>query len=412
MDSGRFAIVVWPAAIGRLVPAAVSRLLALLLTAVVLATPGAVRAETQDDDLFQVNGIRVDETDQTAAAARMKALAAGERRAWEVLVNRLVDPAQRARMAALPNVGDAVKDFSVIDEKVSAVRYIATLNYTFRPDAVKRLLGGRSARFAVTRSKPVLVVPVLAAAPAGPPGDAGATWREAWRTAARNRGLVPLRIAPADSSDAGLTGTDPGGVDRSRLADLARRSDAENAVLTLATITAAADGGNRLLKVSSTRYPATGPGQPLPDKTLPLGAPENDAAVFNDAAAAVAQDIETIWRRGNAVSTKAVSATTVQVQTLTIEDWVAMRRRLNELPQVERVQVVAVGREYATVVISYPGGADDLAAAMAKKGLAMRNDGGQWKVVDAASLPPSEEPPPTDDAWSTAPPPAEAEPVQ
>ncbi|MFO1146308.1 MAG: hypothetical protein U1E33_07095 [Rhodospirillales bacterium] len=104
----------------------------------------------------------------------MKALAAGERRAWEVLVSRLVDPAQRARMAALPNVGDAVKDFSVIDEKVSAVRYIATLNYTFRPDAVKRLLAGRSARFAVTRSKPVLVVAVVTStAPAGRPGDAG-----------------------------------------------------------------------------------------------------------------------------------------------------------------------------------------------------------------------------------------------
>ena len=58
MDSGRFAIVVWPSAIGRLV--------AMLLAAIVLATPGQGRAQAQDDDLFQVNGIRVDETDQTA----------------------------------------------------------------------------------------------------------------------------------------------------------------------------------------------------------------------------------------------------------------------------------------------------------------------------------------------------------
>lgn len=403
MDSGRFAIVVWPSAIGRLV--------AMLLAAIVLATPGQGRAQAQDDDLFQVNGIRVDETDQTAAAARMKALAAGERRAWEVLVGRLVDPAQRARMVTLPNVGDAVKDFSVIDEKVSAVRYIATLNYTFRPDAVKRLLAGRSARFAVTRSKPVLVAPVLATAPAGQPGDAGTAWRDAWRTAARNRGLVPLRVASTDGGDTGLIGADAAGIDRSRLADLARRNDAEDAVVTLATVTAAADGTNRLLKVSSTRYPATGPSQPLPDRTFPLGAPENDAAVFNDAAAAVVQDIETVWRRGNAVSTKAVSTTTVQVQTLTIDDWVAMRRRLNELPQVDRVQVVAVGREYATVAISYPGNADDLVAALAKRGLAMRNDGGQWTVVDAASLPPPEEPAADDPSAATASP-AEVEPAQ
>ena len=118
--------------------------------------------------------------------------------------------------------------------------------------------------------------------------------------------------------------------------------------------------------------------------------------MFNDAAVAVAQDVETVWRRGNAVSTKAVSTTTVRVPTLTLEDWVAMRRRLIELPQVEQVQVVAVDREYATVAISYPGGADDLAAALSRRGLAMRSDNGQWLVSDAATLPPPEELPSPD----------------
>ena len=88
MDSGRFAIIVWHAGTGWLTA---------LLAVIVLAWPAAVHAQAQDDDLFQVSGIRVDETDQTAAAARMKALAAGERRAWEVLVGRLVDPAQRRK---------------------------------------------------------------------------------------------------------------------------------------------------------------------------------------------------------------------------------------------------------------------------------------------------------------------------
>ena len=298
-------------------------------------------------------------------------------------------------MAALPNIGDAVKDFSVTEEKVSAVRYIATLNYSFRPDAVKRLLAGRSARFAVTRSKPVLVVPVLVVAGAPPATDGGSAWRDAWRSVARSRGLVPLRLA--DASEAGFIGADgAAGADRARFADLAQRNDADAVLLTVATVSTGADGTSRVLKVASIRFATLGPGQPLPDKTFPLGAPENDAAVFNDAAVAVAQDVETVWRRGNAVSTKAVSTTTVRVATLTLEDWVAMRRRLIELPQVERVQVVAVDREYATVAISYPGGADDLAAALSRRGLAMRSDNGQWLVSDAATLPPPEELPSPD----------------
>lgn len=327
MKDGHSAIVVWPAGAGPL--------LALLLVAVVLI--GASHGARPVFRRRSVSGERhpCQRPDQTAAAARMKALAAGEhRRAWGVLVERLVDPAQRARMAALPNIGDAVKDFSVTDEKVSAVRYIATLNYTFRPDAVKRLLAGRSARFAVTRSKPMLVVPVVAAAPGAPAGAVGTLWRDAWRTAARNRGLVPLRIAASDGSDIGLPGIDAAAtVDRSRVADLTRRNDAEDALVTIATVTGAPDGSSRSLKVTSTRYPATGNAQPLPRQTFPLAAPEGDAAVFNDAAAAVAQDVETVWRRGNAVSTKAVATTTVRVPTVTLDDWVAMRRRLADVPQ-------------------------------------------------------------------------------
>ena len=211
---------------------------------------------------------------------------------------------------------------------------------------MKRLLAGRSARFAVTRSKPVVVVPVLVVAGAPPATDGGSAWRDAWRSVARSRGLVPLRLA--DASEAGFIGADgAAGADRARFADLAQRNDADAVLLTVATVSTGADGTSRVLKVASIRFATSGPGQPLPDKTFPLGAPENDAAVFNDAAVAVAQDVETVWRRGNAVSTKAVSTTTVRVPTLTLEDWVAMRRRLIELPQVERVQVVAVDREYA-----------------------------------------------------------------
>lgn len=382
MDRGRFAIIVCPRYAGPLV------LAALLVVLLILATAGDAAA--QEDDLFQVLGIRVDETDLTAAAARTKALQAGERRAWEIMVQRLVDPAQRAKIAALPQIGDAVKDFWVTDEKTSAVRYIATLNYNFRPDVVKRLLAGRSARFATTRSNPVLVLPVSISAGDSQTSTAGA-WREAWRTAVRDRGLVPLRLAPADGGDAGAIASDPGlAADRGRLADLARRNGADDVLVTTATI-ATADAAGRHLKISSARYPASGSPQPLPDKTYPLGAPENDPAVFNEAAAAVIQDLQAAWRRSNAVSIKPVFRTVVWVPTLTLEDWVAMRRRLSELPQAERVQVLSVGREYATVAIAYPGGTDDLAAALTRYGLALRNDNGRWMIAEASTLPPQDD---------------------
>ncbi len=361
----------------------------VLLFVCVLAS--ASQAAAEDDDLFQVLGIHVDETDQTAAAARTKALATGERRAWEILVERLVDPAQRAKMTAIPQIGDAVKDFWVTDEKTSPVRYIATLNYNFSPEAVKRLLMGRGARFSTTRSKPILIVPVFNAGAEAQSEAMAVAWREAWAGVARQKGLMPMRLAayPADIGSVGLGPAAP--VDRGRLAELARRYEADDVLVSVATIVTGADASGRLLKISSTRYPSAGAAQVLPDKSYPLTAPENDASALGVAATAVAQEVENNWRRGSAVSLKPVTRTTVRAQTGTLQDWTEMRRRLLELPQAKSVEILSVGRDYATVQIAYPGGPEDLVAALARQRLAMRNDEGRWVVSDASALPPPDD---------------------
>lgn len=383
MDRVRFAIIVCSSGAGAWLFRTV------LLLVCVLASASQVAAE--DDDLFQVLGIHVDETDQTAAAARTKALATGERRAWEILVERLVDPAQRAKMTAIPQIGDAVKDFWVTDEKTSAVRYIATLNYNFSPAAVKRLLTGRGARFSTTRSKPMLIVPVFNAGAETQSAEAmAAAWREAWAGVARQKGLLPMRIA-ASPADIGFVGLGPAAaVDRGRLAELARRYEADDVLVSVATITGT-DASGRLLKISSTRYPSAGAAQVLPDKSYPLTAPENDASALGVAATAVGQEVENNWRRGNAVSLKPVTRTAVRVQTGTLQDWTEMRRRLLELPQAKSVEILSVGRDYATVQIAYPGGPDDLVAALARQRLAMRNDEGFWVVSDASAVPPPDD---------------------
>ena len=69
-------------------------------------------AMAADKDLFEVLDIKVDETAETAAAAREKALQIGERLAWDTLVQRFVDPQQRRLpQFSQQQIGDAVKDF-------------------------------------------------------------------------------------------------------------------------------------------------------------------------------------------------------------------------------------------------------------------------------------------------------------
>lgn len=382
MHKGGFAILVCLRAAWR-------RAIPMLALGIVIFSAASTEAQAEDDDLFRVLDVKVDETEQTAAAARGKALAAGERRAWDLLLQRFVDPQQRRPLPEFSQqeIGDAIKDFWVTEEKTSAVRYIATLNYNFRPSGVRKLLGSRGIRHSTIRSKPLLVVPVYVGGGEPKLWGQGNPWREAW-TGVHGRPLAPLRLPAGDGGDAAaLTPEQALAGDRARLAELAQRNSGEDVLVTVASVAAPVDGAPRQLKVSSVRYTTSGP-QPLADRVLPLEGAETEAEVLRQAAIAISGDVDAAWRKGTATLAKPTSRTTVVVPTGTLEQWVAMRRRLIALPQAQQVSVLSVNREEARVLIIFPGSSEELGTTLGRAGLALRNEDGAWVLSEASAQPP------------------------
>lgn len=357
--------------------------------ALVLAglTAAVGQARAGDEDLFRVLDVKVDETDQTAAAARVKALAVGERRAWDILVQRFVDPQQKRPLPdfSQQEVGDAVKDFWVSDEKTSAVRYIATLNYNFRPDAVRRLLGSRGLRYTTTAAKLAVVVPVYVAGNETRLWGQGNPWHEVW-SGMHGRPLVPLRIPAGDAGDqAALTPDQAVAGDRAKLTELAQRAGAEDTLVTVATVAVTPDG-TRQLKVASVRQTAGGP-LPLGERVFPIEGADGETDALRQAAAAVLGDLDAAWRRGAAATGKPSTRTTVVVPTGSLEQWVSMRRRLIALPQAQQVNVASVSRDEAHIVFVFPGTTDQLTAALAGAGITLRNEDGKWTVSEGVQAP-------------------------
>lgn len=357
------------------------------LALMVVVVAACIASAKADDDLFEVLDVRVDETDQTAAAAREKALAVGERRAWDVLVQRLADPQQR-RLPEFSQreIGDAVKDIWVTEEKTSSVRYIATLNYNFRPTSVSRLLTSRGVRFTMTPSQPVVVLPVYEAEGGRLLWDDPNPWRQAWQSV-RIRGLVPIKVPNGDLADLSIVGVDQAlAGDRSRLAELAQRHGGGGALVTVATVEAGPASTARNLKISSIRYSAT-TAQPLAERSFALDAdPTPD--LLRQAALAVAEDLQAAWRHGTAAvpaEGKPASATRVAVPLPSLEDWVRIRKQLRTLPQVQSVTLQSITREEARLTIVYPGNTEQLSSALAQSGLYLRDRDGEWVITTDAS---------------------------
>ncbi len=152
--------------------------LALVLVVSSMGVPP--RAEAAG--IFEVRGVAVDITADNATAARKKALAEGQQMAFQRLLERLTLAEDHGRIPqfGVDEIAEYVSDFSVSTEKTSPVRYLANLTYRFKKDLSRGLLRTQGIRFAETRSKPLLVLPIYQAAAELVLWDDSNAWLRAW----------------------------------------------------------------------------------------------------------------------------------------------------------------------------------------------------------------------------------------
>jgi hypothetical protein len=112
----------------------------VILTAVLMALgPAPAMAAAP----YEVMGVPVDVTAADAATARDQAIVEGQRKAFTMLMERLVGTEQAA---SIPTPDDAqlssmVQDFEVESERLSSVRYIGVMTFRFDAAAVDAAMG-------------------------------------------------------------------------------------------------------------------------------------------------------------------------------------------------------------------------------------------------------------------------------
>ena len=337
----------------------------------------AVPGHGQQADVFEVGNVAVDVTADTAAAAREQALAQGERDAFDRLVRRLVLRDDWDRVPALDGeaLGALVQDFGVADEKTSPVRYIARLEYRFRPRAVRALFLDHEIAFAETYSKTVLVLPLYREVGRRPVlWDGPNPWLDAWRDLPPGDGLVAVLLPLGDLTD--IAAIDAGQAARGDLEHLQAVAGRYGANDTLVAIAerSPADGAGAI-SVSVTRHAAARePTSFL--RSFPFDAGEAPQA-FRQAAASVVLEVEEAWKRDNRLrfGREATMAVTVPVGSL--EDWLAVRRRLAGSAVVRRVAPVLMARDRVRLVLHYLGDARQLAVALEQSDLVLSGQEGE-----------------------------------
>lgn len=352
-------------------------------------------AWAQADDVFAARGVPVDATDATAAAARVKAIAEGQRRGLRIVFERL---ALAEDVAKLPRPNDRqidalVQAFEVDKERTSAVRYLAELTVRFKPEDMRALLQQAGVRFAETASRPVVVLPVVqapkAAAANAPPAAApvlwheGNQWRRVWAEQPGNLGLVPLIVPIGDLGDgeaidaaAALAG------DPAKLAAIAQRYRAGEVIVSVLTRSEDPRSKATVLQVAATRYRIGGSSDAVLAETRPVTVPAGSN--LDDRMAAFVRDqvraIEDQWKRSHILRFDQEQRLAMMLPLAGLEDLVEARRRLAEVSGVRRVEVASISRKQARLSVVYSGDPEQLRLAAQQKELMLSAGGAEWQL--------------------------------
>ena len=340
---------------------------------------GGIAAPARGADVFEVAGVAVDVTAETAAAARKRALADGEREAFRRMLRRLTLRADWGRLPRLDAeaVADLVRHLSVADEKTSPVRYLAKLTFRFKGEGIRGLLADYGIPFAVTPSKPVLVLPVYRAAGALMLWDEPNPWREAWGAARPAEGLMPVVLPLGDLADIAAIGAEQAvDGDPQRLAAVARRYGADDALVVYGNRRVEA-GGRSELEVFVTRHSQASHDQTFVKSFAPKAGEPFDSLLAR-AAVEIGHLMQDDWKRDNLLRLGVPTVIAAKVPVQALGDWLTVRRRLGEVAIVRRLEVVLLSLDEVRVNVHYVGAPDQLSVALRQADLTLVQDGEEW----------------------------------
>jgi hypothetical protein len=313
------------------------------------------------EDAYAVSGIAVDATAASAAAARDKAIADGQREAFQQLIQRLVakDAVKRIPPVSESSLTGMIDDFAVEEEHSSSVRYIARLNFRFRRDAVRQLLLNAGVPFAEERSKPIVILPVWSGAQPPVLWEDPNPWREAFAQRERGEGLVPFIVPLGDVEDLNAISAERAlNADPAALAAIAERYQGEEVL-----ITQAIPEGERVSVVTRRFRGAT------LVSTDQVRAPDLNAAVD-----AVTTPIEAAWKEQNLIGGGGEQTLTLTVPVSDLKDWTEIRGRLRSVSSLRKMSVLSLTRTGASVEITYAGDQRQLQLALGQRDLTLSQD--------------------------------------
>ncbi len=378
-----------------------------LIVAVLSTAGGLSAAKARESRVFTVGNYPVEARAANAVEAKERAILEGQQAALRSLLKRIVPVSSYSRIKKVDvsKAGDLIDGVAIRSERNSTTEYIASYDFTFQAEAVRRLLDAENIPFLDRQAPPIIVAP-LYVAPKGAPNPEGFTeargadaWLQAWKGLDLVNALTPVtlkapaRAVSADSVKAAASG------DAAAIRAIAGETRAETILVVILEpdiaqkkVVATIAGRDAVAAFVLRRtYRLDGSDLAYTAElaaVISLGILEGRWKAINTRMASgagvrasgspVRQQPTAVRQADPPASAPAGGAIRIAIEFRSMGEWQQISRQLSETPDVTGLDVEGLSGRSARVTLHYPGGPQGLAAALADQGLVLRNGANGW----------------------------------
>ena len=368
--------------------------LILLLVAIAMVFAPVTGAHARKASVYTVAKVKLDVRAKNAVVAKRKALKKGPLQALKLIFKRLAPFRAYDRLETLTHAdaNAVIEGFAVRSERNSSTRYLALLDYSFSRRKVQSLLSKRGVPFFDGRSQKQAILPVFLTLEEGQDSSQNRqntrnkrNWFRAWRTIDMKHALTNTRLLTAKKVDQESWQKIKAG-EIEKFGELQARHSQRRLILIDAQLNEDKD------KLILHMFGADGRGQIDYKQEIPVT--QDLRKDYQMVAVLAFHILEGRWREpqitgevvavaaygadeaGNAGRRLVQETVFLRVSFRGLRDWQQIRKRLQRLPGVQKMQVNSLSPRGADVRISYPGGANRLQTQLAAYGFSLDQQGG------------------------------------
>ena len=336
---------------------------ALAALAFAILSGGPVAAQ----ELFEVTGIEVDESASDEVQAKFNAIASAQRRALQVVLRRLVQPEDYSRLPQITGETLAlmVRDYDIADEKLGGGRYLATVSVRFLPEQVSNALKEAQIPFAMTRSRPVVVLPVFDTGSARRLWDDPNPWRLAWDARTPHPGLFSVVMPEGDLSDVATVNVNQAiSGDPDAMLAIGEKYQASGAMVAIASVSG--NQANRSVRVNLQFVGGSHDGTTVERRYKGSG---DLTAFLAQVVADLLDGLEREWRQQNILDFSQEERMSVLVPIEGLGGWRDVRERLDGMARIQSIDMARMSQKEVELDLVFVGSTDQLRSALAQRGL-------------------------------------------